>query len=70
MSSDEDDVFAMTTSSRLSQSSCKQISEDETREICLVYAEEIAESVDTGKTVSILYVRDKRKPKIAQLLKK
>ncbi|KAH3799005.1 hypothetical protein DPMN_152609 [Dreissena polymorpha] len=60
----------MTTSSRLSQSSRNQISEDETCEICLVFAEEIAESVDTGKTVSILDVRDKRKPKIAQLSEK
>ncbi|KAH3875875.1 hypothetical protein DPMN_039156 [Dreissena polymorpha] len=60
----------MTTSSRLRQSSRKQISEDETGEICLVFAEEIAESVDTSKTVSILDVRDKRKPKIAQLSEK
>ncbi|KAH3735044.1 hypothetical protein DPMN_041505 [Dreissena polymorpha] len=60
----------MTTSSRLSQSSRQQISEDDTREICLVFAEEIAQSVDTGTTVSILDVRDQHKPRIAQLSEK
>ncbi|KAH3736805.1 hypothetical protein DPMN_043378 [Dreissena polymorpha] len=50
------------TSSRLSQSNRKQVSEDETRESWLIFAEKIAESFDMGKTVSILDVRDKRKP--------
>ncbi|KAH3806054.1 hypothetical protein DPMN_134365 [Dreissena polymorpha] len=59
----------MTTSSRLSQSNRKQVSEDETHEICPIFAE-IAESFDTGKTVSVLDVRDKRKPKMAQPWKK
>ncbi|KAH3716769.1 hypothetical protein DPMN_059498 [Dreissena polymorpha] len=70
VSSDEGDVFSMNTSSRLSQSNRKQVSKDETHEICLIFAEEIAESFDTGKAVSILDVRDKRKPKMAQLMKK
>ncbi|KAH3818327.1 hypothetical protein DPMN_119931 [Dreissena polymorpha] len=60
----------MTTLSRISQSNPKQVSEDETREICLIFAEEIAESFDTGKTVFILDVRDKRKSKMAQLWEK
>ncbi|KAH3700025.1 hypothetical protein DPMN_074989 [Dreissena polymorpha] len=60
----------MMTSSRLSQRNRKQVSENKTREICLIFAEEIAESFDTGQTVSILDVRDKGKPKMAQLWEK
>ena len=65
-SSDEEDPYTTTTTSRISTGSSRhRVSEDETREICLIFAEEIAESFVTGKTVSILDVRDKRKPKMA-----
>ncbi|KAH3742340.1 uncharacterized protein LOC127851469 [Dreissena polymorpha] len=67
-SSDEEDPYTTTTTSRISTGSSRhRVSEDETREILNVFADEIAKYVDMGKTVSILDVREKRTPKIAAL---